>query len=64
MLQNTYTIQVCSPLDHNAFRAAPSGAQSLKVELHCGESRGCIVLLQFVMHFVDVWIVACKRLAC
>jgi len=64
MLQNTYTIQVCSSLDHNAFGAAPSGTQSLKVELYYGESRGRIVLLRFVMHFVDVQIVACRRLAC
>jgi len=54
MLQNTYTIQVCSPLHHDAFCAVTSGAQSCKVELHYGESSGRIVLLQFVMHFVDV----------
>ena len=64
MLQNTHTIRVCSPLDHNAFSAAPGGAQSCKVELHYGETSGCIVLLRFVMHFVDVWIVVRKRLAC
>jgi len=63
MLQNTYTIQVRSRLHHNAFCEAPSGARSLKVELHYGESRGGILLLRFVMHFVDDYIVARKRLA-
>jgi len=54
MLQSTHTIRVCSLIVPNVFYAAPSGAQSLKVELHYGESRGRIVLLRFVMHLVDV----------